>query len=460
MFKLIYLDSIIMSQLDLDLKNYDYYELLNLFKIDNNDNRTNVLYKIEKKLNYLIDKKLDDYILNFYKKAKNIIIVINDLLIKSSTVDIEPFMNKIYKIDKTDNIASFTAIDLLNKIKNVEIEDSIPLTNKNDNTYYNVDKMDYILKNTTNPVFNVGVNELTPGDLNSIKRITQLLNLNINSCFRNNYYHSNPTDFLYNLPVEIKNVSSMRLVSIEIPNSWYLFSQKKKNNIFYVLVDDKCKTAPKEYTIEIPDGNYNFENLENYLNTTYFYESGIDYPLKNLKFSINHNSLKSTFEVVDDHCEKDSYSFSLKFALDINQNIIHTAGWILGFRLANYLNINKTTSEGLFDAGGDRYIYLSINDFQYNNNASNIVCFDKNILNEDVIAKIPMDNGKLSLIINDNNNNLAKIRRYNGPINLSKIQIKLLDQFGCIIDLNNMDFSMTLELQILYENFNFKNITS
>ena len=155
-----------------------------------------------------------------------------------------------------------------------------------------------------------------------------------------------------------------------------------------------------------------------------------------------------------------NYTIDLKFSLDINQNIINTAGWILGFRLANYLNIEKVTSEGLFDAGGDRYVYLSITDFQYNNNTSNIVCFDKNILNEDVIAKIPMENGKLSLVINDNNNNLAKLRRYNGPINLSKIQIKLLDQFGSIIDLNNMDFSMTLELELLYENFNFKNITS
>ena len=71
-----------------------------------------------------------------------------------------------------------------------------------------------------------------------------------------------------------------------------------------------------------------------------------------------------------------------------------------------------------------------------------------------------MDNGKLSLVINDNNNNLAKLRRYNGPINLSKLQIKLLDQFGSVIDLNNMDFSMTLELDLLYENFNFKNVTS
>jgi hypothetical protein len=87
-----------------------------------------------------------------------------------------------------------------------------------------------------------------------------------------------------------------------------------------------------------------------------------------------------------------------------------------------------------------------------------MVCFDKSILNEDVIAKIPMVNGKLSLIVNDNNSVLSKVRFYNGPVNLSKLQIKILDRFGSIIDLNNMDFSLTLELQILYESFNFQNV--
>ena len=36
-----------MSQLDLDIKNYDYNELLNLFKIEKNDNRSNILYKLD-----------------------------------------------------------------------------------------------------------------------------------------------------------------------------------------------------------------------------------------------------------------------------------------------------------------------------------------------------------------------------------------------------------------------------
>ena len=150
--------------------------------------------------------------------------------------------------------------------------------------------------------------------------------------------------------------------------------------------------------------------------------------MKYIKFSIDSQTLKSSFELVEDteFEETKLKVFSLKFSQNVNQNIMNTFGWIIGFRLGNYLQLDKITSEGLFDAGGDRYIYVCINDFQYNSNTSNIVCFDKSILNEDVIAKIPMINGKLSLIINDNNNTLSKIRRYNGPINLARLQIKIV----------------------------------
>jgi hypothetical protein len=250
----------------------------------------------------------------------------------------------------------------------------------------------------------------------------------------------------------------MRLVSIEIPNSWYLFSSIKKNNNF--IIEINLEGEKTDYNIIIPDGNYDSDTLQYYLNTTYFCESGLETPLKNIRFSINNYNLKTSFEIVENE-EVINFNFSLKFIDNINQNAMNTFGWTLGFRLGSYLNIHeKICSEGLFDAGGDRYIFLCINDYQYNSNSSNTVCFDKSVLNEDVIAKIPMINGKFSLIVNDNNNSLAKIRRYNGPINLSRLQIKIIDKFGTVIDLNNMDYSLTLELELLYESFNFKNVTA
>jgi hypothetical protein len=81
-------------------------------------------------------------------------------------------------------------------------------------------------------------------------------------------------------------------------------------------------------------------------------------------------------------------------------------------------------------------------------------------MEKNIIAEIPMINGKLSLIIDDNTCSLTKTRRYNGPVNIRNLFIKILDQFGEIIDLNNMDYSLTLEMELLYEGFNFKNINS
>ena len=36
-----------MSELDLNIKNYNYNELLHLFKIQKNENRSNILYKLD-----------------------------------------------------------------------------------------------------------------------------------------------------------------------------------------------------------------------------------------------------------------------------------------------------------------------------------------------------------------------------------------------------------------------------
>jgi len=445
-----------MDNMDLNIDNYNYEELLSLFKIENSDSRDYILYKIDDKLEK-IKNNFSKNIYDFFYKGRLILITIYDILsnkiIKDNT-EINSCLNKIRKIS---NIEKFNETELYNKIITSDKTDNL------NTPYYNVEgRINPSLnnKNNTNIIYNTAINEVSPGDLNSVKRITQLLNLNLNSCFRNNYYQSNPCDFLYILPTEINKVVSMRLVSIEIPNSWYLFSNIKKNNIFEIIIHHDNKNY--NYNIEVPQGNYDIETIQQYLNTTYFYESGIDNYLKYIKFSIDRHTLKTSFQIVDDNDFENNPNifFSLIFSQNINQNIMNTFGWILGFRLGNYLNLDKIISEGLFDGGGDRYIYVCINDFQYNSNNSNIVCFDKSILNEDVIAKIPMINGKLSLIINDNNNALAKIRRYNGPINLARLQIKIIDHFGTIIDLNNMDFSMTIELEILYENFNFKNVTA
>ena len=447
-----------MENFELDINNYAYNELLGLFNMDaysscNKD-------QMDKKINKI--KSSYPTLTSFYKKAQKIILTIDKYL--ENKKDTDTFLNIediLHEIKKTPDFEQYSENSLLDKI----IEKTMREYNKNINDYsylnepnLNVSKFDPSLnnKNNTNTINNTFPNAVAPGHLNPVKRITQNQNLNLNSCFRHNYYQSNPCDFLYLLPVEIKNVLSIRIVSLELPNAWYLFSHIQKNNTFTIEVKvDKVKHI---YKIVIPDGNYDVDSLQCFLNSTYFYESNLDGYLKYIKFSIDPYNLKTRFDILDN--EFDIFTFSLLFVSNISQNIMNTCGWILGFRLATYFDImEKIQSEGLFDGGGDRYIYVALNDYQYNNNSLNTVCFDKSILNEDVIAKIPMINGKLSLVVSDDNNPLAKIRRYTGPVNISKLHIKILDKFGAIIDLNNMDYSITFEMEILYESFNFKNVT-
>jgi hypothetical protein len=437
-----------MTEQDLNINNYNYNELLKLFSIKNNSFDDDLLTtKIIQIKTYF-----PNYY-TFYFKAYKIISIINKLcndklIFHNNPQDIESCVNKLKLIDAFETQSIHNIINLLG-LSYTQLSNNILITNP-----ANLNIKEQI---KTNMIDNTVNNPVAPGALNSIKRITQSLNLNLNSCFRHNYYSSNPCDFQYMLPVEIKNVVSLRLASIEIPNTWYLFSAAKKNNIFYIEINNSGVIT--EYQIIIPDGNYDDVSLTGYLNTTYFYLSGNTDDLSNIQFSILPYNFKSNFEIVGIHPDK--FCITVMFLKDLNQNMMNTFGWTIGFRLANYKNITSGIySEGLFDGGGDRYIYMSVDDYQYNNNTLNIVCFDKSILDKNIIAKIPMINGKLSLIIDDNTSLLTKTRKYNGPVNIRNLNIKILDQFGSIIDLNNMDFSFTFELEILYEGFNFKDINA
>ena len=42
-------------------------------------------------------------------------------------------------------------------------------------------------------------------------------------------------------------------------------------------------------------------------------------------------------------------------------------------------------------------------------------------------------------------------RDYFGPVNISKIKVRLIDHFGEVVDLNNSDYSFTLKVEQLYD---------
>lgn len=442
--------------MDLNIDNYSYGDLLNVFKITNN----NSLESIEKMNNLLktIKGSYPEEIVYFFTKAYNVICSIFKLQkmnIIDSVENYELVNNYYSKIKSIKNLESKQVEQIVSYLEDLNkdsytnsyvkiLPNATKLASTNNRSLYNNEKTN-VVENTLN-------NNIAPGNINSIKRITKLLNLNMNSCFRSNFFQSNSADFQYNIPSEIKNVVSMRLVSLEIPHSWYLISSNNKNDFFEIMVTiiDAEESDSQTYKIDIPEGNYSSTELEEFLNKTYFYESTRENLLKYIRFSIDPFNKKTSFEILHDNV-----NITLVFSSENNDNPLSTFGWLCGFRMTNYLNItNKVVSEGIFDNGSDNYIYVIINDYQYNTNHMNIVGFDKSVLNENVIAKVLFKNANTSFVLNDNNP-LAQMREYNGPVNISKLHIKLIDKFGSVIDLNNMDIGLTIQFEILYESYNF-----
>jgi len=75
-------------------------------------------------------------------------------------------------------------------------------------------------------------------------------------------------------------------------------------------------------------------------------------------------------------------------------------------------------------------------------------------ISKDIFAIIPINISKIATgeIIVDNGSGLAKHSRlYFGPVNISRMTIKLLNDRGDIVDLNGSDWSCTLECEQLYQ---------
>ena len=83
---------------------------------------------------------------------------------------------------------------------------------------------------------------------------------------------------------------------------------------------------------------------------------------------------------------------------------------------------------------------------------------NKTTSNNNILGKIYRSPVSQTYYLNNINtstgNDADRARIYFGPVRLSKFKFSLLDKFGNLVDLNNMDYSFTLEVEVLYDRNN------
>ena len=289
--------------------------------------------------------------------------------------------------------------------------------------------------------------------MTNVSKPTQKQYWNIDTRFHDDYdnysrmINGNPIPFYtFTLPQPINDVKSMRVVNMELPISFYTISAALGNNVMKV----------NNSLLVLPDGNYTTASLITAMNARL---TGVSYNVVNnkstfvntgsvvrLDFAVKASNTNSCTNVsaVDATADFDKFNFKSKL------------GWILGFRNTTYTIANGATltSENIVDINPLRYFYLVLDEFTQGNQNSFISPMPMSIINKNILAKISLDSVHYAfgtiMPVNELNGLLkSDARSYNGRVNLQKLKIQLVNEYGEPVNLNGLDFSFCLE--ILYE---------
>ena len=487
--------------MDLNLDNYSIDEVKKIFNInDKNINISNGQKALVEKIDSI--KKIasealpesKETLIEFYTKAmfKLLNIPVNNNVVIDSSIfnGFEKQDSYVHNIEQPQNKSFISAKDkLINPL------DNTPVVQENNH---------FISRHIDDRPINVYKNPLKSGQINPLTRNVITKIVNINTKFRDNYTITPSTDFIIQLPSTVKKVVSMKLIDTQFPKMAYTVSNKLGSNFFRIGFNDISAV-----NLDISNGSYTADSIENEINNRLL---NLGYPWNQINLEFNPINGRMTFKnmgiappphpvqqglyidfsyktVVEFYEFKKNLQFfedasanwrgTTLFCPQVPSNIYKdqlTLGWILGFRglyidkldtqfekhsnLLEEINLNKDpesflyyipngtpqiTGESLFDGHGSKYFLISVNDYQNNHDSCFISPFQiQTVSDNNIIAKIPTS-------CCDNCCDINTERIYFGPTDIRRLQIKIYDDFGRIVDFNNADYSFTLKLELLYD---------
>ena len=149
-------------------------------------------------------------------------------------------------------------------------------------------------------------------------------------------------------------------------------------------------------------------------------------------------------------------------------------GWELGFRVSEYEGVNGKEqlvplegkwiadakpsnnifiSEGVIMVEGPAYGYIVVSDFQSSSSQGflQVQGEGSSAPTVDVLSKVSFQNddyrfGRVVSLLGT-----TATRTFFGPVDITRLRIKLLDEYGRPMDLNGMDWNLTLSLDCIYD---------
>ena len=256
------------------------------------------------------------------------------------------------------------------------------------------------------------------------------LEIYLNSKTATQYLDNNVADCIFTIPnIEIDILKEDVYVAVRnavLPYSWYVVNST--NNKLDLTIDGTS------YSISIPLGNYNVNTLLT--------------QLKSLIDTLHtQHSISGTFSIT--YLAKTNKYYFFHSAKSFSFRSTSTCLELLGFKdgqtyIASALPFQTVKHELTSTIGINlfvvRAVYVNSNNFILQNINSSTPS------NAGILASISVTGNPNSIIHYENTTAKHKIHTLN---NINNLHIKLTDQDGDLLELNSINWSMTLELTII-----------
>jgi hypothetical protein len=280
-----------------------------------------------------------------------------------------------------------------------------------------------------------------------------------------NFGESSGTQFAIMLGKQYKNVTSIKVTSLEFENSFYTFTALnpntgvgRDNTSFNIKLDrDIGATGATGATVTIPDGNYDLPLFistvtSNTLSSIYSMygltgATGYTGNTGRFYFAINQNPRDLKLTITSNH------EFSIDFPSHPDSFTKNGIGYNLGFydlndNLSSLTAPYTLTANTRPDVKQDQYIYLRINDwYQVHHQYP-----DQTKLS--AFLKVPLTVPKFTVQYdNVQLDTVTKEYFFAQPTNVHKLVISVVDSYGALLDMQGGSFSMSLAIsEILQSN--------
>ena len=416
-------------ELDLNINNYTMNDLEKFFSLHGKYTQDDVEgkeYKIREQLlnSGHINKRFKRDLIEFLETAKHWIITVK--FPKKNPTSIP----KNYKLDEL----------------NIPLSQQLPSS-----------RAPNIINRPTTQFIHTKTDDYYQGILNPLETrvITQCVN--IDTRFRENLYSTKSSDFAFQLPFKLSKVVSMQLASIELPITFYGVSASYGNNYVWIEATDNANSTYSKL-IQIADGNYNASDLINAVNASVQSNSDI---FQNVEFVLDITQSGSGTGKVTLQLIPNTLSTITQIILDFqkdangvpnnNAELSMKLGWNLGYQRPIYEGAITYTADTIIEPATIRYLFLAIDDYHNSGNNHFLSAFQKSFLNPNILARISVKGPYFSIVMENDLNIISEPRQYFGPVDIQRLRIRLFDEYGRIVDMNNANFSFCLNFKLMYD---------